>query len=579
MGMPIINDVLNLNLVSNAYREKAQQIYRPILEKPQAVGEPLDVLAKTLDSMAQQAQQLKDYNMETEVMAGLQHLSNEAVINKWSPDEFEKQYQDFMETVQIDNPATRAKINRYAQLKYVDTLSKLHIEQQKEQFTQAVAVTQQFADKLQKSIIDKTSYQTALIEMKTRIENLTEHHIINPVVAQQYLEKFKKDAQNILFTQKIEENPQQFIADLKAGQYDDIVSDDASKDLLLRQAKAVYRQQELQQREEMKQHNSEMFYHYAVLLQNGSIGMTQIMQDNNIPDEVKYNLITLARSNITKDPDALKTYAELQHAVLNDQFSTFSDLNEKLFNLMKEGKLTASMYSSLARMYLVQHGSVHGVHNEAGEIAQIVRDPNYKALVNYTTAKAVSLANQIQQEASLAMGKTASIDSNLLKSTVKLLFLHFTERNNRLPNQNDINHIIYRSLYEPVYEDFKQNNMNIYKAWEKNDLGDLPSPIAQNITENIMQFLFKNYVFNPQTNTLRSLDLTDVLKDGAVVQIKQNLPQGLWKSVGKYIVWQVIPYSKGFGFFKSSQPVVVVKPRNETMYRKYVKYLKEHLSE
>jgi len=195
---------------------------RPDLSKSAA----LQTLGEQMNSLAQKVSQINDYNETTNAMVAIYNFNAQAKENKLTPEEYQKQWNSFYSDLSsnISKPSLKARINRIAELSQASTLADLTLKQIKDNaamaFTGTLTAIGSIADKVKTA----DDYKNAMPVIERMVQDAQDNGVLKPAGALTLLERTKKVMKQNVISQGLQNNPQAFEAQVKAGVYDDILS-------------------------------------------------------------------------------------------------------------------------------------------------------------------------------------------------------------------------------------------------------------------------------------------------------------------------------------------------------------------
>ncbi len=391
------------------YIRQAPQVDNQLSIRPQGTGEyqpaqvsagsigadALDQVGQHLGVIAATAQTISDYNFTTQATLGAANINNQAIINHWTPEQYQAQMGNFMNGLNFPNPTVQANLVRTIGTSALDTSTKLTVQALSDQVSQASANLDALSKSLQPGIHDMSSYMGATATYAAQIQGAVGNHLLTPAAGQKLLDDFRAQGMGNIAAAQMSANPKQFVSDLNSGKYDGFYTADQKQQLITNANNYGIKQSEDAVRQQQLQNANDVFKYSQAVNQNPAM-LAQIEANPNIPLEVKTAVAEMTDRNLASNPKAINNGVTLMGNLAKGQFSSLAELNQ----WVATNPVPTNVYLAAASKYIGMNGGTTGNFTERptgtpqgptqADFAQLLESPILKStlaagMANFTT--------------------------------------------------------------------------------------------------------------------------------------------------------------------------------------------------
>jgi len=328
--------------VGQAPQANEQAITRPTMNTPHTPVNispdmtqvsALNTMAQHLNAIAETAKKLNDFNDTTQAMTTVMQLSNDAIQNQWTPQEYQKQLNAITSKMKFDSPQLQAEINRRIEVTSIDTMSKLTAIQAKLAAQQTLVKLDQLQQTVLTSVNDKATYMSAMAHFDTALSDAVANKAINPAAAEKIRNDFRQKAVGNIIAAKLEENPTELINEIKKGDYNGLLSE-SDKLNIIKSAKQYKLKQEEYKLQQMKIQRANIMFTYMNKLGKGEIGISDVMRSKDIPLDEKQKMIEIWNNIQANNVGVLAEYGQIKQNIYQGKYQSLDDLQQ---DMIKKG--------------------------------------------------------------------------------------------------------------------------------------------------------------------------------------------------------------------------------------------------
>lgn len=537
--------------------------YNPVQISPDLTeARALNNIANNLNKIAQTAKAINDYNDETRILTDVIKINNQALQEKWTPDQYQKQLQNYLSKIKFDNPELQAQVTRKIDMLSVDTATKLTAIHTQLIAQQTLANLDEMSQHLLNNVSDEKSYMQSLAIFEGALQDAVDKKILNPLQVQKLKDNFRKQALNNLMMTKMQASPDEYIKDLRSGVYDGILSE-SEKLKAIQMAKEYKLRNEQQVLEQIKLQRSILTYNYLDKLSKGEIDIVTLMK-SNLPADVKQRILNVYNNNVVNSPDTWKNYGEIAQNIIQGKYNNLHDLQDD----MLKSSLPRGMFLQLQNMYLTK--MAHQITENGISFNKVFSNPLVKSQLKVLDSqiKTVFLQKYVGM-----IGSTEQQRQQMADLSNRAVMRFNYELTNCLSHDNEVNCLnqldkfrmeamsSVLGLYDMNYFIEKNNkvfnSMNlIYKSGEglfsTYKQVKVPDELKNFVVEKLYE-IAKNEKLNPMSDYGVDHIITDK------IPITFNLTQSAQKKYGVAFLRAYITYDHG---------TVNLIPINEKLWRK-----------
>ena len=441
----------------------------------------LNTMAKHLNAIAETAKQLNDFNDTTQAITTVMQLNNDAIKNQWTPQEYQKQLNAITSKMKFDSPQLQAEINRRIDISSIDTMSKLTAIQTQMAAQKTIANLDQLSQTLLDSVDDKHSYMSSIAQFDAALNEAEAKKIITPIAAEKMRDNFRsKSLQNIVAV-KMQTSPDDLIKDIKKGNYDGIMTE-SEKMAIVKSAKQYKLQQEEYNIKQIKMQREQTFLTYMDKLSKGEISVSDILRDNDLPMDLKQNILNIYNNTQVNSPQVWENYGEI---IKNIDLGNYSNLDDLQQDMIKKGMPRNYFLQAQNRFLILQgKGNTSKLSKQYQNLvtsriqqAMLKAETNYKKNYYDTTAQYKNanydsifnsetklVAQQVKTKMLMAfdncLGKNNEADciNNMDKFETQAInetFLPYDKQYFQTKNSDYFSHIYYVDKYNLLGKNYK----------------------------------------------------------------------------------------------------------------------------
>lgn len=516
------------NYVGQALTTEQEDIIKP---QPEAQYSPVQIspdltearalsnIANNLNKIAQTAKAINDYNDETRIVTDVIKINNQAIQEKWTPDQYQKQLQNYLSKIKFDNPELQAQVIRKIDMLSVDTATKLTAIHTKLMVQQTLANLDEMSQYLINNVSDEKSYMQSLAVFEGALQDAVNKKILDPVQVQKLKDGFRQQALNNLMMSKMQANPDGFIQELKSGKFDGVISE-TEKAQLIQNAKQYKLETERQTLQQLKYETAMQSYHYLHLLNTGKMNYAQFMSDPNIPAPVKAQVSSTYNVVENNNPEVWHTYSQLSNQILQ---GVYTKDESGLWDAIKADNIPRQMALNLMHMNTVMQGKTvtkDGILDNKIFSNQLVKD--YAGIVKNNALNALRKTYGYSVGRYTDVTITKNTETQIMGKAQYLFhkgLLECTEQSNEVECLNNLpqiaNHAIVTAMTKFKREHFFDLNKDVfaniaiepfddsysaYSDMAPNVKAHYDPTMFEGLKQKVADFIYQNMYLNPNIN-------------------------------------------------------------------------------